>query len=250
MDPPLLRGQPPRSRFPRPRGDGPRYRRSEAEQALVSPPTRGWTLIQHPQVSMPRGFPAHAGMDRRCTPAAPPASRFPRPRGDGPLRKAELALADVVSPPTRGWTLDDSVQRLVTVGFPAHAGMDLSVAVDLYQRAGFPRPRGDGPGANVSMLTRDRVSPPTRGWTPVPVRQRADRGGFPAHAGMDLKGGGLHTYCNRFPRPRGDGPPNTYLLDYLTKVSPPTRGWTRRVGRQQRRGHGFPAHAGMDRRRC
>ena len=74
------------SGFPRPRGDGPRDGHRLPLRRLVSPPTRGWTSVSVGDwVHMP-GFPAHAGMDPQTTPAGPPSGRFPRPRGDGPLR--------------------------------------------------------------------------------------------------------------------------------------------------------------------
>ena len=51
------------SRFPRPRGDGPRKRKASVRGVLVSPPTRGWTpAVTGDRLRAP-GFPAHAGMD-------------------------------------------------------------------------------------------------------------------------------------------------------------------------------------------
>ena len=174
-------------------------------------------------------------------------TRFPRPRGDGPLDAVDVAQK-AVSPPTRGWTpLID--RRLV-------------------ER--FPRPRGDG-----RDVASAEVSPPTRGWTrPCHVIGRAaiQRRGFPAHAGMDRPiyrawrvpahaGMDPKYLAHGFPRPRGDGPLSAYLegfahagMDALhavrradgfprprgdgprhrpqsiwprsCRVSPPTRGWT------------------------
>ena len=120
-------------------------------------------------------------------------------------------------------------------GFPAHAGMDLTIQALSFSSASvrFPRPRGDGPVNLVIFPNR-----------------RSD--GFPAHAGMDRE-----IRCSSF--------------DELGAVSPPTRGWTRydatdmqlqsglRFPRPRgdgptmvehliiRRGRRFlPAHAGMD----
>ena len=51
------------------------------------------------------------------------------------------------------------------------------------------------------------------------------------------------------PRTRGDGPEWRRGLDGLARASPHTRGWTRRDSQPAEHGEGFPAHAGMDRRR-
>ena len=49
-----------------------------------------------------------------------------------------------------------------------------------------------------------------------------------------------------FPRPRGDGPEVLISAYQQYGVSPPTRGWTRRMGWPRVAVPGFPAHAGMD----
>ena len=51
---------------------------------------------------------------------------------------------------------------------------------------------------------------------------------------------------DRFPRPRGDGPTRSAGRCGSGRVSPPTRGWTRRRVRRVHGAVGFPAHAGMD----
>ena len=116
----------------------------------------------------------------------------------------------------------------------------------LFSLAGFPRPRGDGPGLRDHVQDMPRVSPPTRGWTAGHPNSRLTPGGFPAHAGMDL--GGTDDRCagGWFPRPRGDGPAACQTLAGVDTVSPPTRGWTPPRRSRSRRCAGFPAHAGMD----
>ncbi len=131
-------------RFPRPRGDGPSLLEGTVRRLVVSPPTRGWTVIMHTPVGLADGFPAHAGMDpiwpwlvlavARFPPHAgmDPAGRassvwrggFPRPRGDGPLAVRSIASRIRVSPPTRGWTHVGEQVVGAPGGFPAHAGMD------------------------------------------------------------------------------------------------------------------------------
>ena len=91
---------------------------------MVSPPTRGWTVVrplvrrEHPgfpahagmdQVGKcvplrSSGFPAHAGMDLYLNAKRTTPDGFPRPRGDGPPDDVATLFGVGVSPPTRGWT--------------------------------------------------------------------------------------------------------------------------------------------------
>ena len=171
--------------------------------------------------------------------------RFPRPRGDGPVWYATATRYPGVSPPTRGWTSSITESDAAAMGFPAHAGMDLEAPQPLQTHTWFPRPRGDGPP--VTMTTATAVSPPTRGWTTFNSPSSPISAGFPAHAGMDQRGSELVGPCPWFPRPRGDGPWKRGKGDGWERVSPPTRGWTRKPAPPTAHGRGFPAHAGMDR---
>ena len=71
-------------RFPRPRGDGPGYGEWSDTGTMVSPPTRGWTVLPAARRDPADGFPAHAGMDPPSTSFIARHDWFPRPRGDGP----------------------------------------------------------------------------------------------------------------------------------------------------------------------
>ena len=163
----------------------------------VSPPTRGWT--RGPAVKADAtgsGFPRPRGDGPRIWRASVSfGTRFPRPRGDGPrFGGVATGRRRRVSPPTRGWTV---ARR------PFVARSD--------QR--FPRPRGDGPQRKRLVAPIRRVSPPTRGWTwsqvHGPRSPRPASEGFPAHAGMDLCDPLRPTASAGFPRPRGDGPRRT-----------------------------------------
>ena len=136
-----------RSRFPRTRGDGPAARRRSSVIQLVSPHTRGWTWVDKVHWSGVEGFPAHAGMDPCRWPTRCGCGRFPRTRGDGPLRRLTRDQTNKVSPHTRGWTLAMEHPWSWVEGFPAHAGMDPLVTLSEASMVGFPRTRGDGPYA-------------------------------------------------------------------------------------------------------
>ena len=250
MDPCWSAGRSSRARFPRPRGDGPPDAMAANAASVVSPPTRGWTPVHPIRVFDGRGFPAHAGMDRLRLAGAVPHHGFPRPRGDGPCQSGRRPFGGRVSPPTRGWTPYHGDGLSSSVGFPAHAGMD-PVAPDRgCTTRRFPRPRGDGPYSPDTILCHPTVSPPTRGWTLARRTRGRKYGGFPAHAGMDPRPVRRPTRCARFPRPRGDGPSRRRRRPDPRRVSPPTRGWTPPGRDAPRVQAGFPAHAGMDRRKC
>ena len=174
---------------------------------------------------------------------------FPRPRGDGPFLTGHADKVRQVSPPTRGWTSVSSPAARRNTGFPAHAGMDRQQGSHRRQERRFPRPRGDGPSPRVVVPPVAWVSPPTRGWTRYRYHGPQGPLGFPAHAGMDPRGLRSPAYREGFPRPRGDGPGSIRAEIDALVVSPPTRGWTRRLRLLQRARVGFPAHAGMDRSR-
>ena len=131
--------------FPRPRGDGPASVLLATTGGGVSPPTRGWTLVDGTPTMVARGFPAHAGMDPGRHLAVGSRRGFPRPRGDGPVPVPAAPAVAGVSPPTRGWTLDQPLSACFAYGFPAHAGMDRLRRITFGKAEWFPRPRGDGP---------------------------------------------------------------------------------------------------------
>ena len=72
------------TRLPRTRGDGPQPSSTRSCWRVASPHTRGWTRVLRLDLQRHVGFPAHAGMDPGCSPAATPSSWLPRTRGDGP----------------------------------------------------------------------------------------------------------------------------------------------------------------------
>ncbi len=72
--------------FPHPRGDGPCSRSNAATSAVISPPAWGWPVFTAQLPSFLRDFPTRVGMARSIPFLFPAPSRFPHPRGDGPLR--------------------------------------------------------------------------------------------------------------------------------------------------------------------
>ena len=114
----------------------------------------------------------------------------------------------------------------------------------------LPRTRGDGPFHYRGRSLGRPASPHTRGWTHAGTAHRRRRRGFPAHAGMDPSSCSSAGESTWLPRTRGDGPASCASSRPRRAASPHTRGWTWRGEARSRDDVGFPAHAGMDRRRA
>ena len=213
---------------------------------MASPHTRGWTLGDWSGSSRDRGFPAHAGMDRRGGRRGGRSGRLPRTRGDGPDRAVFWLEFAAASPHTRGWTGLQIRAHPSAQGFPAHAGMDPSRAAGGRCGIRLPRTRGDGPRARRIRAPAPRASPHTRGWTSRCGVAAAPPSGFPAHAGMDPSASPRPSWARGLPRTRGDGPSHRASHRASDLASPHTRGWTRHRLPPRPRVSGFPAHAGMD----
>ena len=127
--------------------------------------------------------------------------------------------------------------------------MDPSRTVDDPNEHGLPRTRGDGPARRIHSAGYSPASPHTRGWTRGSYEVRVLNKGFPAHAGMDPGTSVVGHRSRGLPRTRGDGPETRSQSKATTAASPHTRGWTHGIIDGGDQVSGFPAHAGMDRRR-
>ena len=109
----------------------------------------------------------------------------------------------------------------------------------------FPRQRGDGPETYDCHMPGIRVPPPARGWSRHRTRPPRHQPGSPASAGMVPRGRVPGKTITRFPRQRGDGPSGRCRGGLDQRVPPPARGWSHGAARQDGRGYGSPASAGM-----
>ena len=193
--------------------------------------------------------------------------RFPRTRGDGPVRcrqqfsparagmdpRSTTTDEDNEFPPhARGWTRQSEYSPRADFVSPARAGMD-PLQSEYSPRADFVSPARAGMDRLTACLTvrgcgclGSRFPPHARGWTLLrwwpPIRRRVS----PARAGMDRWKHISTTTPNRFPRTRGDGPYRRISWPVLPTFPPHARGWT--AARDGRSG-GLPvspARAGMD----
>ena len=232
--------------LPRTRGDGPVTCPPVDRAIRASPHTRGWTRLPDPTRRRRPGFPAHAGMDRIRADKICACGGLPRTRGDGPGRSRRRGAAHAASPHTRGWTRGRRRGDADRRGFPAHAGMDPGPSSWGRALRRLPRTRGDGPCSCHATRSGSAASPHTRGWTPRRTTRFLSPGGFPAHAGMDLRSRPFRRHSRWLPRTRGDGPASGRSRAARPSASPHTRGWTAPTRRRAVSRIGFPAHAGMD----
>ena len=233
-------------RFPRRRGDGPRTARRARAAHTFPPQARGWTHDSHPHVRRDYVSPAGAGMDLRYQTNPPPAVSFPRRRGDGPQPSAPPWNVPRFPPQARGWTLL-TPERLARLSVsPAGAGMDPIRAARYAARRGFPRRRGDGPGAYGRLRARRRFPPQARGWTSWLDLLGRCRPVSPAGAGMDPAPPHNPRGRTRFPRRRGDGPSVAPAFFLRPTFPPQARGWTRYADDYAAPLKVSPAGAGMD----
>ena len=132
--------------------------------------------------------------------------RFPRARGDVPLRVGGFAYAHGFSPRTRGCS-GCQVEMIENPRvFPAHAGMFLRPSATHRDTRRFPRARGDVPVETTRDGKKHLFSPRTRGCSAYSVCAMSSCRVFPAHAGMFRSRAAAQRTIRRFPRARGDVP--------------------------------------------
>ena len=175
----------------------------------------------------------------------PRPRRFPRTRGDVPNCGNSCDSLDELPPHTRGCTRCEAWALSLDMASPAHAGMYLRRPHVAFPVAGFPRTRGDVPERKAAEAAAAALPPHTRGCTPARRSGGASTGASPAHAGMYPLQLCLPIGDPRFPRTRGDVPPDVGQRRRVNALPPHTRGCTPIGCSGGRRQGASPAHAGM-----
>ena len=116
-------GAPCLARFPRLRGDVPRSRWATARSAAVPPLARGCPPLCQRSELPHDGSPACAGMSLALIPLLTPFPRFPRLRGDVPMKCAVMYDCTLVPPLARGCPRKPTCPAPRQPGSPACAGM-------------------------------------------------------------------------------------------------------------------------------
>ena len=110
------------------------------------------------------------------------------------------------TPHTRGSTPTHIPCVIFCRGYPAHAGIDLSVKEYLRITGGLPRTRGDRPCKHLVACVYAGATPHTRGSTLLCKCILKSCTGYPAHAGIDRILYLVQTKLFGLPRTRGDRP--------------------------------------------
>ena len=185
MDRPLRRCRRRHRRFPRTRGDGPKYRQAARPVRWFPPHSRGWTRRRGGFGSWDSVSPALAGMDPSRSTWSSVRFGFPRTRGDGPPPVAAVMAGTRFPPHSRGWTRPNRSASRSPVVSPALAGMDPCSTRERRPRRCFPRTRGDGPTPISRSGCAKPFPPHSRGWTDARKRDQQGADVSPALAGMD-----------------------------------------------------------------
>jgi len=232
--------------LPRARGDRPEAWLGLRTGRLPSPRTRGSTLAAQEDLIAQLAFPAHAGIDPDTVAMLNISVGLPRARGDRPDGEVAGAHSIEPSPRTRGSTCTAMMLARGIAAFPAHAGIDPSLAAPSGASSSLPRARGDRPERRDQVTGERGPSPRTRGSTlliAIGIRRVA---AFPAHAGIDPDRRHSSLPAARLPRARGDRPRARRRYSRTTMPSPRTRGSTRHRCAAPSVISAFPAHAGID----
>ena len=112
-----------------------------------------------------KGSPARAGMHRSLISDSSRPTRFPRARGDAPVREHSAQRGERVPPRARGCTEHHQRRPHSFGGSPARAGMHPASIVSVLSSFGFPRARGDAPVRTRSPKKPIWVPPRARGCT-------------------------------------------------------------------------------------
>ncbi len=151
-------------RFPHPRGDGPLGDLQWLVDVWISPPAWGWPGLLASSLVWLIDFPTRVGMARVASILPLLLSRFPHPRGDGPLGDLQWLVDVRISPPAWGWPVFWLCVVLVLRDFPTRVGMARRRSARWSTTRRFPHPRGDGPQSMRRLYRTPTISPPAWGW--------------------------------------------------------------------------------------
>ena len=109
----------------------------------------------------------------------------------------------------------------------------------------FPRIRGDVPSCRSKKPWSNKFSPHTRGCSELVAHTMYAYYVFPAYAGMFPADEPHQSKPKRFPRIRGDVPPDIFPASLWVEFSPHTRGCSVLYEESPATDVVFPAYAGM-----
>ena len=149
--------------YPRPRGGTTTAPVQSSAIEGLSPPTRGNRRRTLGGSARQRSIPAHAGEPSAEGGGSGRQTVYPRPRGGTWRWRLRFRPYAGLSPPTRGNLSPNRLRQPTVRSIPAHAGEPRPLSGRSRRWGVYPRPRG-GTTREVAMrLSRQGLSPPTRG---------------------------------------------------------------------------------------
>ena len=187
---------------------------------------RGWSWISW----IPRRYntviPANAGVILEQFEGGLPFLCYPRECGGDPVKSAEMAEKNLLSPRMRGW----SCNFLTACGsfwvIPANAGVILKKCAPVVSPPGYPRECGGDPTLCIIIDKVSGLSPRMRGWSRLGVLCLLSVQVIPANAGVILNSLTDTFFLVRYPRECGGDPTYTIDRSWKSVLSPRMRGWS------------------------
>ncbi len=133
-------------------------------------------------------------------------------RGDRPCCLNSRAESYLATPHARGSTRTWHTLEYDAQGYPACAGIDLSLALKRAAKTRLPRMRGDRPIQPFPGFAVALATPHARGSTPCSLAWSLLPLGYPACAGIDLVADLIPCKRTGLPRMRGDRPHLLYCF--------------------------------------
>mgnify|MGYP001252284872 FL=1 len=168
-------------------------------------------------------------------------------RGDRPLWTLCRVGMRRATPHARGSTVLASFFHWLHAGYPACAGIDLSLSRLCSSADWLPRMRGDRPQPDQCLRQSLLATPHARGSTSHRIQMEPRFLGYPACAGIDLSVYPIPIAAKRLPRMRGDRPLVFGYTGAIGWATPHARGSTIIRVALARPPPGYPACAGIDR---
>ena len=229
------------------RGDRPGPAGSRILLARATPHARGSTFGSLVSRLERPGYPACAGIDPDGPLAGRCGPRLPRMRGDRPPGSFAGPERFMATPHARGSTVLASFFHWLHAGYPACAGIDLSLSRLCSSADWLPRMRGDRPQPDQCLRQSLLATPHARGSTSHRIQMEPRFLGYPACAGIDLSVYPIPIAAKRLPRMRGDRPLVFGYTGAIGWATPHARGSTIIRVALARPPPGYPACAGIDR---
>ena len=145
----------------------------------------------------------------------------------------------------RGWSSHNNSPFLLTLVFPAYAGVILRFSYFSCKWISIPRVCGGDPDTERNKYIDDEYSPRMRGWSYIKQAGQMMKLVFPAYAGVILIQELILHFWISIPRVCGGDPRWFFYQSLRLSYSPRMRGWSSSTFASLIQSEVFPAYAGV-----